>query len=257
MKLLVTEPTNNMVLALYKAAEKLQHEVIALKAGVSIYEILDTTKIDYFICDTQQLTQVIISALNEYNIPAIVFGLCMDFPQRQLTILYKDIHPDLLKNHNGPIYTLTPAAHTTTWKELPKFDILYISENMNDMPILEKVVKEVNEQGYTLKIVGPSPLPFIEYVGNVTYDEIIELINIATITILTTPTYLYDVAYRQRFALTTFKNELFTALPDELTHYMTEEKHRNSVAKKACKAINDNDTYTARFQEIMDKLLCK
>jgi len=87
MKLLVTEPTNNMVLALYKAAEKLQHEVIALKAGVSIYEILDTTKIDYFICESQQLTQTIIRAIDEYNIPTIVVGLGIDFPQKKLTIL--------------------------------------------------------------------------------------------------------------------------------------------------------------------------
>ena len=79
----------------------------------------------------------------------------------------------------------------------------------------------------------------------------------ATITILTTPTYLYDVAYRQKFAITTFKNDLFTASIDEITHYMIEEKHRISAAKKACKSISDNDTYKTRFNEIMEKALCK
>ena len=256
MKLLITEPTNNRLFALYKTMEK-THDILVLKPGISIYKVLDHTKVDYFICESQQLTQTIIRAIDEYNIPTIVVGLGIDFPQKKLTILLNEIHPTILKNHNGLIYQLLPAAYMATYPEIIPFDILYIAEGNNDIPILQEVLKKIYEQGYTIKIIGPASLPFPEYVGNATYDEIIGLIHAATITILTTPTHLYDVAYRQKFAITTFKNDLFTASIDEITHYMIEEKHRNSVAKKACKAINDNDTYTARFQEIMDKLLCK
>jgi len=256
MKLLITEPTNNIIFGLYKAAEK-QHDIVVLKAGVSIYQVLDSVKVDYFICETQQLTQSIISALNEYNIPTIVFGLGIDFPQKQLTVLLSEINPIILKNHNGAIYYLKPAAHCATWEETPSFDILYVAENTDDLPHLHKIVKEVTDKDYTLKIVGPVPLPFIEYVGNATYDEIIGLITVSKITILTTPTYVYDVAYRKKFAITTFKNEFFTASLDELTHYMMEEKHRNSAAKKANKIISDKDIYIARFNEIMEKVSCK
>ena len=256
MKLLITEPTNNILFGLYEAAKK-QHDIIILQTGISIYQILDTIKIDCFICETQQLTQSMINALNEYNIPTIVVGLGIDFPQKKLTVLYKAIHPDLLKNHNGPIYQLIPATHMATYPEIIPFDILYIAEGNNDIPILQEVLKKIYEQGYTIKIIGPASLLFPEYVGNATYNEIVGLINVATITILTTPTYLYDVAYRQKFAITTFKNDLFTASIDEITHFMIEEKHRISAAKKACKSISDNDTYKTRFNEIMEKALCK
>ena len=254
MKLLITEPTNNILFALYKAAEK-QHDILVLKNGVSIYQILDSTKIDCFICETHQLTQTIINALQEYDIPTIVSGLGIDFPQKKLTILLNEPHPDILKNHTGPLYQLRPAAYMASYPEIIPFDILYISENINDT--VATVLQEAQDKGYTIKVAGPVPLLCPEYVGNVTYDEIIGLMNAATITILTAPTYFYDVAYRQKFAITTFKNDLFTASIDEITHYMTEEKHRNSIAKKACKSISADDTYTHRLNEILGPVLCK
>lgn len=245
MKILITPPSNNILNCLYNAAQK-THNVILCDRP--IYQILDNEKIDCIICESQYLSQTMIAAINEYNIPTIVIGISENFPQKKLTVLTNEINEVILKNITEPIYQLKPAIGTATWTEYPSFDILYISEN----PEYDKdIISKINYKNYTMKIVGPVYLPFPEYVGNVSYNDMISLIVSSTITILTKPTYLYDIIYREKFVITTFNNEFLTASIEDIPHYLKEDKHRIKITKHLSKSISDNDTYTNRFQEII------
>lgn len=222
---------------LYHAFIKLQHTCTPwILQQISLYDFLFLNPtLDLFICTKDIIQPYFYEALQKY-------------PKTKFIIL-EDIQ-------------LLPAANIINIPET--------SEKRNQILFLEiyepqlynndelDYLQYLNNINYSFKIFSIQRLPFNTYLGVVDTIQGYQLLSNTDILISINNHLIYDAAYRKTFCLSNKPNNLFpyfsniTELKEQIEHYMSNEKHRKSIIKKAYKHIIDDHTYLNRAEQILE-----
>lgn len=217
-----------------------------------VFDMFDEVQPDLLICMSEDLTPQLVSALTEYKTDVIIFGL--QYPQEITPRLLccDNIPKKILDNIKTPTYNVLSAANTAQFKNgtyHTKYasDILYISNKNLDVDTDLPILQQLSTADFKIKMCGPQVIPLPQYIGQANPYHLSNLLASTKIVLDFDENIMWDAAFNKVFCLS---NKTITDKPhhtkpmlypsfvsasgflDEITHFLSDEKHRQSYIKR-------------------------
>jgi hypothetical protein len=223
---------------------------------ISLYDVLDrNSKFDILFCNSANCTNATFEAINEYNLPTVIFGLVQPFPQLKLQILSPSIPQKILNNITTPIYICNDAGHI-----FPYHNIDYTSDitiyNMSTNIDITLLIQKLRENNIQFKIVG-NKIDAIEYIGNIDIQTMCMIAQKTKINIITNKRYLYDLSLNKGFTLSLEHYQTLSYLINDIMQFLNDEKTRQYIINKQFKESITQNTYYHRLIDILNILNIK
>jgi len=237
MKILLAFSKQLSVQGIYNGMTELGHGCQRwMPEGKSIYDTLFEVKPDLFIISKYMIQPHYAEALKEHGVRSVII---------------EDIN-------------LEPAANTSEFYSVEydeKFssDILYISlpgdgGMIEMMPYLDMLFNI----GHKLKVFSLDNLSKPYYAGAISIEESRKLISSTKICLDFNNSIICDAAAMKTFCLSTKENPLYPNFStikeckELVEHHLANQKHSNSIVKKANKYILNGNTFVDRCKQILE-----
>lgn len=270
MKIIIGENPDPLIIGLAAAWTAMKFDVRIWNPTKPIYDVIIETKPDYLILSNSHIDAATVQAVKEFKIKVIIFGVNVPEPLKDnivLTII-PDVIPQVIANNiSEPKFVLHRAANLAQYRgghfvESMKSDIAHLSI-YNTKPS-EEIFRQMSgllpNSPHSLKICGQVRLPCANYVGLISPDEIMNFLSSTKVYIDYDLNFLLECAANKIFTLSNKTNPLFpsfstdTELVQLIDDFVSNEKARRNVTKKAFKTVISSHTYFHRIVEIGRKI---
>lgn len=271
-KVITYNPNDNTIMGIISSLKVVDDNLIIWDTkNKPIYDMIDEIKPELMFLDSQQITPIILEALNNNkDIKVVLFGL--SYYQQinpTLILLNDDISKSVMTQFqkNGcPYYIIKKAANIaqyTNGQVIDSYfsDILYLSvDNPQQNPHILEILISLSKQKYRLKICGQYPILLSSYLGRTTIKDMTNLMLSTKIGIDFDGSMLYNYIANGVFCISSVKNEYMPcfnhrgSLEDTLAHFLNDQSLRDDWTIPAQKKVLSEHTYFHRLKDILQIL---
>ncbi len=268
MKIIATAPNMPEMQGLASTFTALEYNFMFWdKKAKPTFDMFDEIKPDVIILTAADVDQTVVAALQEYKATKVVFfgvtvpdGITpslMSYPRKLST-------PQLAKINSGglPYVQIQPAADVAKFSK-GKYNKQHTSEILyiTGLPYQETLIPHIlcSLLDYDIKIVGPRPIPFAEYVGNVNLKILCDLMKSTQIGLDFMGLHTLDYAANKVFCLSSDKNDVvpyFTqeSYKDDIARFLNNHKLMDKHIESAYDHVISSHTYFHRTADVLNGL---
>jgi len=201
-------------------------------------------------------------ALKEYSCKTVVCGSMPPASlEPDLLLLPESIPEMIIKHCTLPYLQVKNAANYAKFRggkrdRKKQADILYFASHKEAQSQEADILSILSGLPYSFRVVGHKR-PLLQYVGATTLQETADFMASSKIVIDIGGFQLHDIAMQKGFYLSNVENGLYPCLhsldPEKIEErvedLLSQDKKRDSIAKKAYKETVSKDTYFHRLSE--------